>query len=617
METSMKLRGVRVPGLRPAGALVVAAFLVSPAAYAQDRDPAPADADGILAADDSTDLLDRAREAQRRFEHLRRRHLPTTVGWGSRECDDQVGRMCWTHETGSLWTPEPEDEEVEEAREELLADLGRIAETLPGDEWVLGQRVWYLVEAGRTRDALAAARTCGGPATWWCMALEGLALHLEGRYPEAERAFDRALAAMDPERAREWREVRPLLEGDVRGALDDAAERSPAARDTLVDLLWRLSDPLHLVPGNERRTEHLARRTVARIRSEAHNPHGIPWGDDLAELLIRYGWGVGWERVPREPGRLGDSGSVIGHEHPESRGFMPPGSVLRDATAASAEHWVPRLEYTPSAYAPAYAPVVLPMDSRIAVLHRGDRALVAATWSLPADTTRRGGAGVRPEHRRPAAFQGEPVRAGLFLASPETDTIHAARAEDASRGVLVLDVPAGSYWASVEVLDPGIGRAGRLRRGLEIPELPPDAARVSDLLLLEPGPLPDGTGDALRRLAVHDTVAPGEAMVVAWELHGLGWREEVIGYRLGLEREGGGFFRRVGETLGLVDGERPRVLEWEEPGPDRPGPTFRSVAMDIGEVEPGLYRLRLEVTTRGRSPMVTERTIVVEAQPRR
>jgi hypothetical protein len=36
-------------------------------------------------------------------------------------------------------------------------------------------------------------------------------------YPDAEEAFGRALAAMDPERAREWEDVRPLLDRDARG----------------------------------------------------------------------------------------------------------------------------------------------------------------------------------------------------------------------------------------------------------------------------------------------------------------------------------------------------------------------------------------------------------------
>lgn len=598
----------------------MAASLLSPVlspvvapVVAQDRPPATGTVALAETPADSADLLDEAREAQRRFEHVRRRHLPIAFRWGSRECDDRVGRMCWIHDTGGLWSPEPEAEEVTAAREMLLAELADVAEALPGDEWVQGQRVWYFLEAERSREALRVARTCGGGSAWWCAALEGLTLHVEGRYPEAGDAFGRALAAMDPERAREWNDPRPLLDRDARRALDDAAERSPAERDSLVHLLWRLSDPLHLVPGNERRTEHLARHSVVRIRSEARNPHNISWGDDLAELLVRYGWGVGWERVPPDPGRPLGGGDVVGHEHPESRVFVPRGSVLTEPLTPEPERWAPRLEYAPSAYAPAYAPVILPMEGHVAVLHRGDRALVAATWELPSDTTRRGREGVRPEHRPPPAFRDEPVQAALILSALDGDGVHTVRMERAPRGALTLEVPAGSYGVSVEVLDPGIGRAGRLRRGLEIPKLPPDVARVSDLLLVEPGPVPERTDEALRRLKIDDTVVSGGSLVVGWEIWGLGWREETIGYRLSLEGEGGGFFHRVGETLGLVDPERPHFLEWEEPGPERPGAAFRSVAMDISAVEPGAYRLRLEVTTPGRTPLVSERVIRVVA----
>lgn len=586
----------------------------SPLPGAQTVDGASIRPEKNAAFPDSAELLERARDAQRRFEGVRRRHLPTAFGGGSRSCDDQVGRMCWAHDSGSLWTPEPEAPEVTAAREALLAELAEVAGAIPGDEWVLGQRVWYLVEADRPAEAREVARRCGGPSTWWCAALEGLALHMEARYRAAEHAFDRALAAMDPDRARAWEDVRPLLDGDARSALDDAEERAPAERDALLRRLWSLSDPLLLVPGNERRTEHLARRAVSRVRSEARNPHGISWGDDLAELLVRYGWAVAWERTLPDPGRANDFGSVVGHGHPDSRVYVPRGEVLANPAGAEADDWAPRMEYAPSSYAPRHAPVILPMGSQVSVLHRGDSALVAATWELPADTTYRARQGVRDEHRPPPPFRGRPVEAGLFVAAVDGDTVHAARAEGARRGSLALTVPAGRWWLSVEVLDPGAGRAGRLRRGLEIAHLTPDIARLSDLLLLEEGPAAGSLDEALGRLRANATVVRGGSVVVAWEIWGLGWREERLGYRLSLKREGGGFFRRVGESLGLVDPDRPRTLEWEEEGPEEPGPTFRSVVLDIPGVEPGRYRLRLEVTTPGRTTLVVERPIeVVEA----
>lgn len=600
-------RGGRAAAL----ALLVLPLLAAASLSGQDAPQPGAPHADAAAVPDSAELLDGAQDAQRRFESVRRRYMSETLGWGSGPCDDQVGRMCWRREEGSLWEPEAEEPEVVEARDSLLASLARVGAALPGDEWVLGQRVWYLLEADRAIEAETLARRCGGAPGWWCAALEGLALHVEGHYPAAEEAFDRALATMDPAQARHWDQVRPLLDGDARHALEDAADRSSQDGDAMVRRLWQLSDPLELVPGNDRRTEHLARRTVIRIRADARNPHGIGWGSDLAELLLRYGWEVGWERLPPVTGDPFGSPGVVGHEHPDSRGYMPPGRVLSDPAAAAAEDWTPTFSYARSTYAPAYAPVILPMRSRIVVLTRGERALVTATFDLPEDTTLRGRRGVRSEHRPPPVFRDLPVQAGLFLNDVHDGTVRAVKAEGESRGVVTMEVPAGSYWASVEVLDPEAGRAGRFREGVPIPDVAPRAARLSDLLLVEPGPKPETVRKALARLQLDDVVESGQRILVAWEIWGLGWRDEVLEYRLSVDEEGGGFFHRAGELLGLVDREDPRILAWAEAGPSAPGPSFRSVFMELPELDPGSYVLRLQLVTPGRSPMVTERRLQV------
>jgi hypothetical protein len=98
---------------------------------------------------------------------------------------------------------------------------------------------------------------------------------------------------------------------------------------------------------------------------------------------------------------------------------------------------------------------------------------------------------------------------------------------------------------------------------------------------------------------------------VGWELHGLGWRPEVLSYRLSFSPGRPGLLRRLGERLGIASTEEPQRLAWEEAGPARPGAAFRSVSMDLPGLAPGEYTLRLELSTPGRGPLAVERRVVV------
>ena len=69
---------------------------------------------------------------------------------------------------------------------------------LPGDAWIAGQRVRYLVEAGRTNDAHPIRSTECRATAGWCAALAGYAAHSAEQFAAADSAFAVALAAMDP-----------------------------------------------------------------------------------------------------------------------------------------------------------------------------------------------------------------------------------------------------------------------------------------------------------------------------------------------------------------------------------------------------------------------------------
>src|SRR5881628_303284 len=128
---------------------------------------------------DSQHVLRSAREAQAEFESVRRHNLPTQFGAGGTDCDERIGRFCFWYDDGaaSPGSPPPEPERIGRARDRLVARLDTAAAAVPGDDWIAGQRVRYLLQSGRSADALAAAQACRA-APWWCEALAGLAQHV-------------------------------------------------------------------------------------------------------------------------------------------------------------------------------------------------------------------------------------------------------------------------------------------------------------------------------------------------------------------------------------------------------------------------------------------------------
>jgi hypothetical protein len=551
---------------------------------------------------DSADALGRARREQSRFEQRRVRLLPLARGSSGGACDEHVGRFCVWYDEGE-WAPKPEATEVVDLRDRLLAYLDSVHLLLPGDDWVLGQRVWYRAETGLWAEALTVARECPGNSDWWCAALEGLSLHGMGRFGSAAHAFDRALEGMDPAQASEWRLPRWAVDGDARDFLDDEGPLGLGAR---LDRLWSLADPLYLVPGNDRLTAHYARWTVSTIRERARNPFHIPWRRDLDQLTVRHGWEIGWERSRPSP-NLSDRPSTIGHKHPEGRDFMPAGKVLQDPAGADPTDLLADTRRPRSLYAPRYAPVLLPFEGQVAVFPREEGMVVIATHYLPDDTTWH----ARHDHARPWMDPGgdedAPDAAGLFLLPVDGATALSTTRRGDLDGAFMLRAPAGAYMLSAEAWSPSRRRAGRHREGIRSDTVPPDVATLSDLLLVGGGGgEPLGLEEAVERALVRPLVGGTDGLGVVWEMGGLGWRPEHVGYRLSVERVEGGLFRRLGQALRVVGRRRSLSLEWAEPGPDRPERILRWVDLDLPELDAGAYRVLLEADIAGRTRLVAE-----------
>ena len=554
-------------------------------------------------------IVERARAAQAQFERRRLRLFPLSLGGTGGTCDEHVGRFCTWYGEGE-WYPVPEDEKIVEMRRELIALLDSLQSDAPSSEWILGQRVWYRSEGGAWEAARRAAEACGAMDSWWCLALEGFALHGLGRFEEAERTFARALEQMDPDRAQAWAFPRWAVDSDTRRLFDDADD--DAARRHLREQMWSLADPLYLVPGNDRLTAHFARRTAAALRDGARNPFRIRWGRDLDELTIRHGWEVGWERSPARDFSTLDN--AIGHKHPEGREYMPPGKALQNPARANVEDLRPDRRRPRSLYSPEYAPVLLPMESQFAVFPRGRNMVLVSTHFLPDDTTYHSGHAHALPWLEPGSQRGQPDEIGLFaLPLTGTDPI-GTRARGVREGALRLEVPTEAYVVSLESWNPDGRRAGRQRFGLEPRAAPEDVATLSDVLILRPTEYAPATLEAALEYALpRAQILPGQTFAIGWEVVGLGFRPEALYFELSVHRTDRGVLRRVGEFLRLSNPPQPLALSWEEAGPGEPAHVFRYLDLDLPVLAEGEYELNLVLKTANRSDAVTRKRFRVSA----
>ncbi|TVR67958.1 MAG: hypothetical protein EA422_00030, partial [Gemmatimonadales bacterium] len=459
---------------------------------------------------DSAETLARLRERQAGFESFRESRIPPRTRTGAFRCDVRIGRLC--HWFGGADETDFPAEPIETgmARRELLGELSA-GYSQSAHPWILGQLVQYLIEDGRPSGAVRVAEACGLAEPWWCHALQGYALHIQGDVTAAERAFARALDELPPHEEARWRTPRFILSPESRSAFDTA---SPDEQQRLWERLWRFSNPLFLVEGNDRFTEHYARIALATIREDAGHPFQLAWEEDLEESLIRYGREIGWSRTQRPSMGTGlqDPRTIVGHHHPGSRGYLFPEEFLISPADVPPEAWITAPREARTWYAAPYAPDFRGLETQVARFRRGDSLLVVGAYRPdPAssvvdvdlvaagrddpfaggDPFDRGGGGDPFRRGTTESFPSgdeddvsaelEGLQAGLFLVPEDGGEVR--RIEGAEReGVLTLRAPAGRYVSSLELLDEGGGAAWRARQGVVQVELEPGQVGVSDVI---------------------------------------------------------------------------------------------------------------------------------------
>jgi len=575
---------------------------------------------------DSSALVKAARERQRDFERYRQSRIPVEQERAEGTCDAHIGRICiWFGGEEEADFPE-EFPEVTLARRELIGLLND-ADARVGDPWITGQRVHYLVESGAVGQAEQVARECGVAQTWWCAALRGYVLHLRGEWVAAEEAFAEAAATLPEDQRERWLTPRYIL---GRDGVRDLGRGTPEERARKWSLFWKLSDPLWLVDGNDRLTDHFARWVEAEYQKDAENTQGLLWDEDLEETLVRYGRIVGWSRThsPQAMAPMGgrfnlqDTRRVVGHHHPKSRGYLFPEEFLRSPSEIPPESWITAPREARTWYAPPYAPDFHGLETQVGRFRRGDEMLVVGAYRpgpavvdrgprVVVSTTGRRPAPPPPAEPPPVGAITGPVEAGLILMPEDGGERVEVRGTEAE-GVFTLRAPPGLYVSSLEVLDAAGKRAWRARQGVRQVPLVRGLVAVSDLLILNPGAGEPATlEDAVPLVRAGVRVQRGERFTVVWEVYGL-QVQQTARVTLGFTRGRPGFLQRVGEFVGVIEPETPVEVAFEETGPDVVQSAFRAMTLELPDIEPGEYTLHLRLDLPGREPAITSRPIIVE-----
>jgi hypothetical protein len=548
--------------------------------------PAAPSPDSALAVRD-------ARRAQARFERVSRQRAPLTFSsWGG-ACDEIVGRYCLTYSTESLPAPAPEPGDVSHIRREAIEAFRRAFSHAPGDLDVTGPLVRYLIEDERAGEAVSAARAfraLSDDPVWGALLL-GFALHAAGDIVAAEQFLDEGLTAL-PERERaRIEDVEWLLGHDDRRLYRrmDAAERV-AYREAF----WRVADPLYLTPGNERRTEHVARHVWSRILSRTPVvPDMERWGRDLEQLTVRYG--IPSSRMRALGNRPGET-SMVERYDPDQLAYSPEDLRSRGLPPAPlpGESWPLDNPRAHSGDAPVTIRRIVPAEHQLSRFPDGADVLLRVDAQVVLDSL---------------AADSDSVRTGFYLLDAAYQPAHGAMRVQPVAGDTVLfthrwrALP-GEYVYSIELFEPGSRFGARARYAATVPA-PMRGPRLSDIVVNHAfgDTVPAGRDDPRLRPLGSLIVPPEATLGLYAEVSGLGAaRDGSASYRVELTRHTADrnslpreLVNWLGRRLGLASAPAEPTVAWTARG--RPGAAVNTIAVDValGGAAPGQYVFEIVV----------------------
>ena len=569
-------------------AAALALTLSAPASFAQPRLLKTSARDTQLRTD-SADISQRAHDLQAKFERRRRQMLPRFYIGGAEHCLI-VGRFCEWHPNLTDYVVPEEGKNIVRARAELLRDLEKASTELPGDDWIIGQRIRYLTE-GHDTSAAGVSRSCRA-TQWWCDALLGLALHVGGNYAGSDSAYAAALDKMPSPVRCHWLNLAPLLDDDIRGAYK---RMSCGQREAADARIWWVADPLFMTPGNERRTEHFSRVLHTALQQDAANTYGSSWGGDLAELILRFGWAEKWTQEPSQSMYPEAKTAITGHEREPGYHFFltqrPPDSLALIVDSVFDIYQFPPREQ----YAPVYTRAFVRLDAQVARFRRGDSTKVVAAYDVTADTI----------------FGRRKFAAALIAMGDEaTIPLKTELAESPTKNVLTVSTPWKEQLIGVELLANDSAGAARWRSGFA--EIPLDSGKisVSDLLFIDGEPsLPGDLNEAIPRAHGGTIFRRNRKIGLFWELYGKTPADSALPISLTITPVDESLLRRTFRALRIAPKASPLNIRWQENGASGVL-SARSVLLDLSLVPAGKYAVKLEI---GNYPTaVTSRIIEVK-----
>ncbi|HEU4719795.1 MAG TPA: hypothetical protein VFS59_00420 [Gemmatimonadaceae bacterium] len=532
---------------------------------------------------DSVRDLRLARSAQGSFERTRRYSLPEGGGSAGR-CDVQLGRFCWWYDAVPPNLP-PEASQITRRRGALLSTLDALGERHPGDPWIAGMRVHYRIDGKNPAGADSVARACGA-SIWWCRALVGYAEHALGRAAAAESAFTEALAAMPDAEGCKWRDISVLLPTNTRRYYE---KLSCEARRPVEQRYWLLSRPQLGGEANEWRTEFYVRRVLATLYRDATSTLQGAWGRDNEELMLRYGWPIGWRKSQTSYGASTDVSVTEYHSSP-SYNFAPVEALYDTSAAAQNDGWELEARNPEARFSPRLVGRVAPVAMQIARFRRGDSVLVVSAHAASHDSL------------------GAAATTVLAVALPDGAT-RSVPAEGRS-GTARLVVESFPMLAGVEVADTATRTLARARALLRTPEHA-DGLALSDLLLFRASEgAPESIDAALASAIPGDTMSRARSIGIYWETYGVAESGESFDVGVTVERIDRSWIRGAKQLLRLAAPDNPLRLRWNDARPAAPGEALsRAISLDLANQSPGKYRITVGLIRANGTVVSTAREI--------
>ncbi len=505
---------------------------------------------------------------------------------------------------------------IRRSRDTVITRLTQAAQKYPGDGWVSGQRVRFLVDNADLDQAINAARECTASAAW-CSALLGYAYEQSGNFMAADSAFRRSVAAefsLSSGVCVDTTVFVLLSPGPRRSAHGKPCNEQ---RD-IAEKLWWLADPMWGDEGNERFAIHYSRRTSMLLRSAFDEDERYVWrpiagGEALQEAIMRYGWPThtywgGWSMdsaldVARQSVMMQPEPPYTSKEYaPDRVALVPSFSAIDKPFEAKAGDWP--MERPDSINQAQWWPTEhLAFPSRIATLDEGQ------SFMLRRDTTVLYGVAIDdPIHMLQPGVASLPRLMLLASASPEriamvTDTVLPFGRSLRVGGNLLPEPQV----LSIEV--PGrVPREIAHRRRFGITP-PPSLAQMSEtdvavsdpvfVVLPQRGATAPTDPEVMRAQMAGSLSLPRTVpFALYWESYGFAPGDTVdVEIRIA-RRDERGALRVLGAALGVADAQRDSIsIKWREPDPGRSSqeiparvPTVtRAISIDLRNLVPGTY----------------------------